>query len=83
MPDDWLALGNVWEIARPDFKRRVHYYGVKRGWPPGLCTTRQACRDPPPTPLPPVGKVIGDHGRRRWVDTVTLVAVPYDVPIPG
>lgn len=25
----------------------------------------------------------GDHGRRRWIETQDVLAVPYDIPIPG
>ncbi len=26
-PDDWLKLGSPWEIERPEFELRVHFYG--------------------------------------------------------
>ncbi len=29
-PDDWLKLGDPWEIERPEFELRVHFYGNVR-----------------------------------------------------
>ncbi len=29
------------------------------------------------------GRVIDDNGRRKWIDTQTVLAMPYDSPIPG
>ena len=28
LPDDWLAYGNPWEIARPEYTLPVQYYGA-------------------------------------------------------
>jgi len=58
--DDWLRLGNPWEIARPEDTLRVQYYGRVENYT--------------------------DHrGRKasRWVDTHDVLAVPYDMPVPG
>jgi starch phosphorylase len=59
-PDHWLRDGNPWELERPEYTRRIHYYGrtehfhdEKGEW------------------------------RVRWVDTHDVLAVPYDIPIPG
>ena len=27
IPDDWLAFGNPWEVARPEYVIPVHFYG--------------------------------------------------------
>ena len=59
-PDQWLAYGNPWEIARPE-----RSYTVRFG-----------------------GRVIhytGPSGRpvHEWIDTQDIVAVPYDLPVPG
>ncbi|HEY3498141.1 MAG TPA: glycogen/starch/alpha-glucan phosphorylase [Polyangiaceae bacterium] len=59
-PDQWLANGNPWEIARPE-----RCYTVRFG-----------------------GRVIqytGATGRtvHEWIDTQDIVAVPYDLPVPG
>lgn len=29
-PDEWLKLGNPWELARPEYAVRVHFYGQTR-----------------------------------------------------
>ena len=59
-PDDWLRLGNPWQIARPEHTLRVQFYGR-------------------------VEHYTDDRGRHRcrWVDTHDILALPYDVPVPG
>jgi starch phosphorylase len=59
-PDDWLRLGNPWEIARPEDTLRVQLYGR---------TEHYIDED-------------GNH-RRRWIDTHDILALPYDMPVPG
>ena len=54
-PDDWLALGNEWEVARPETMRKVQFYGR-------------------------VDYSLEGH---KWIDTETVLAMPYDYPIPG
>jgi glycogen phosphorylase len=59
-PDDWLRLGNTWEVARPEHTIRVQFYGRVEAY------------------------VDESRGRRyRWVDTQDVVALPYDMPVPG
>jgi len=59
-PDDWLRLGNPWQIPRPEHTIRVRFYGRVEGY-------------------------TDEHGRsrRRWVDTHDVLALPYDMPVPG
>ncbi|MFH1418510.1 MAG: glycogen/starch/alpha-glucan phosphorylase [Planctomycetota bacterium] len=59
-PDDWLRLGNPWEIARPEHTLRVQFYGRSEGY-------------------------TDEHGRHRyrWGDTHDVLAMPYDMPVPG
>ena len=59
-PDDWLRLGNPWEVARPEDTFRVQFYGRSEHY-----VDEQ-----------------GNH-RRRWVDTHDILALPYDIPVPG
>jgi starch phosphorylase len=59
-PDDWLRLGNPWEVARPEDTFRVQFYGRSEHY-----VDEQ-----------------GNH-RRRWVDTHDILALPYDMPVPG
>jgi starch phosphorylase len=58
--DDWLRLGNPWEIARPEHTFRVQFYGRVESY-----VDEQG------------------HERYRWVDTHDLLALPYDMPVPG
>ncbi|KAK4490734.1 hypothetical protein RD792_001437 [Penstemon davidsonii] len=54
--ENWLEIGNPWEIVRNDIS-----YPVKFG-----------------------GKVVmGSDGKSRWIGGEDIVAVAYDVPIPG
>ncbi len=59
-PDHWMRDGNPWELERPEYTQRIHFYGRTEFYK--------------------------DHNGRdavRWVDTHDVLAVPYDVPIPG
>jgi starch phosphorylase len=58
--DDWLRLGNPWEIARPEHTFRVQFYGRVESY-----TDERGL------------------GRYRWVDTHDVLALPYDLPVPG
>jgi starch phosphorylase len=59
-PDHWLRNGNPWELERPEYTLRVHFYGR---------TAAYRERD---------GSL-----RMGWEDTHDVLAVPYDVPVPG
>lgn len=59
-PDDWLRLGNPWEIPRPEHTLRVRFYGRVEHYRDGR-----------------------GRDRARWVDTHDIMAMPYDVPVPG
>ncbi len=59
-PDDWLRLGNPWEIARPEDTFRVQFYGRSEHYIDG-----------------------GGNHRHRWTDTYDILALPYDMPVPG
>jgi starch phosphorylase len=59
-PDHWLRDGNPWELERPEFSLRVHYFGHTEYYHDSDARLRA-----------------------RWVDTHDVLAVPYDVPIPG
>ena len=60
VPDNWLRLGNPWEVARPERQFHVHFGG----------------------------RVIQYTGRsgeivHEWLDTEEVLAMAYDVPVPG
>jgi starch phosphorylase len=59
-PDDWLRLGNPWEIERPEFEIRVQFYGHVRSY---------RSKD---------GRTV-----YKWEDSQDVLAIPYDIPIPG
>jgi len=59
-PEQWLTNGNPWEIKRPEYQYKIHFYGR-------------------------VENHAGEAGKwhRHWVDTDDVIAVAYDIPIPG
>ncbi|UCD16146.1 MAG: glycogen/starch/alpha-glucan phosphorylase [Candidatus Omnitrophota bacterium] len=59
-PDEWLKLGNPWEIVRPEYSVTVKFYGK-------------------------VDMLKDSSGRLRpdWKNTEDVLAMPYDVPVPG
>ncbi|KAH6771196.1 Glycosyl transferase [Perilla frutescens var. hirtella] len=54
--EDWLEMGNPWEIVRNDISYPVKFYGEV---------------------------IEGSEGKKEWVGGEDIVAVAYDVPIPG
>ncbi|NJN76770.1 MAG: glycogen/starch/alpha-glucan phosphorylase [Synechococcaceae cyanobacterium RL_1_2] len=60
IPDKWLRLGNVWEIARPEEAIEVKFGGHTETYHDGH-----------------------RHDRVSWVPSSTVIAVPYDTPVPG
>ncbi|XP_051119502.1 alpha-1,4 glucan phosphorylase L-1 isozyme, chloroplastic/amyloplastic [Andrographis paniculata] len=54
--ENWLDIGNPWEIVRNDVSYPVKFYGKV---------------------------VVGSDGKSRWIGGEDIVAVAYDVPIPG
>lgn len=56
LPDEWMRNGNPWELPRPEYTVKVHFYGR---------LDKKAQFASP------------------WVDAESVLAVPYDIPIPG
>lgn len=54
--ENWLEMGNPWEIARNDISYPVKFYGEV---------------------------IQGSDGKKEWVGGEDIIAVAYDVPIPG
>ncbi|GFQ01442.1 alpha-1 4 glucan phosphorylase l-1 isozyme chloroplastic/amyloplastic [Phtheirospermum japonicum] len=54
--ENWLEIGNPWEIVRNDVSYTVKFYGKV---------------------------VMSSDGKSRWIGGEDIVAVAYDVPIPG
>ncbi len=59
-PEEWLRMGNPWEIPRPEYTQHVHFYGETEFY-----------RDS------------DGQQRVRWVNTTSVLGVPYDTPIAG
>jgi starch phosphorylase len=59
-PDNWLKLGNPWEIERPEYEMRIKFYGK-------LVSYKDS------------------NGKRKykWENTKDVLALPFDIPIPG
>lgn len=60
IPDQWLRMGNVWELPRRDEAVTIKLGGYTEGY-----------HDPK-----------GNY-RVSWIPDRTVVAVPYDTPVPG
>lgn len=60
IPDNWLQLGNPWEIARPEAKVEIKLGGHTEPY-------------------------TDDKGHYRvcWIPGRTVIAIPYDTPVPG
>ncbi len=60
IPDNWLKLGNPWEIARPEAKVEIKLGGYTEPY-------------------------TDDRGHYRvcWIPGRTVIAIPYDTPVPG
>uniref|UniRef100_A0A2P2K4Q4 Alpha-1,4 glucan phosphorylase n=1 Tax=Rhizophora mucronata TaxID=61149 RepID=A0A2P2K4Q4_RHIMU len=56
LAEDWLELGNPWEIVRNDVSYPVKFYGKVAS---------------------------GSDGKKHWFGGEDIMAVAYDVPIPG
>ncbi|GER31844.1 phosphorylase [Striga asiatica] len=54
--ENWLEMGNPWEIVRNDISYPVKFYGEV---------------------------VEGPDGKKEWIGGEDIIAVAYDVPIPG
>ncbi|GFY98414.1 glycosyl transferase, family 35 [Actinidia rufa] len=54
--ENWLEMGNPWEIVRNDVSYPVKFYGEV---------------------------ILGLDGKKEWVGGDDIIAVAYDVPIPG
>ena len=74
-PDPWLRDGHPWELERPEFTQRVHFGGrVERYHDEGATGEKDRSED---------GRREHRRLHARWVDTEDVLAVPYDVPVPG
>ena len=58
--DNWLRIGNPWEIPRPRSLFPVRFYGHVE-----------------------TSKTSQGETRDQWVDTQDVMAMAYDIPIPG
>jgi starch phosphorylase len=59
-PEEWLRMGNPWEIPRPEYTQHVHFYGGTEFYTDS-----------------------DGQQRVRWVNTSSVLGVPYDTPIAG
>lgn len=72
-PDNWLRYGNIWEFQRAELTYTVKFYG----------RVVEFC---PVESEPGNGKKATKASKNlecHWVDTETVLATAYDVPIPG
>jgi starch phosphorylase len=88
VPDTWLQNGNPWEIMRPEYAVPVKMYG--KVWFPLLLFRESIISVRLPLGI---RTVLAHHccvwqtrlvnGGWEWYDTATVIAMPYDTPIPG
>ena len=77
-PDNWLRYGNIWEFQRPEHTYIVKFFGRVIELP----AKGQEH-------VAPVGgskaseTEASKNAEHRWVDCESVVAMAYDVPIPG
>jgi len=80
-PDNWLRYGNVWEFQRPESTYIVKFFGHVVEFP--------ATKDLEHPTLGGDGKVpmmelpVTRGTEHHWVDAESVVAMAYDVPVPG
>jgi glycogen phosphorylase len=72
-PDNWLRYGNVWEFQRPELTYTVKFYGRVVEFCPVEAEAANGKK------RSGASKNLECH----WVDTETVLATAYDVPIPG
>jgi starch phosphorylase len=72
-PDNWLRYGNIWEFQRPELTYTVKFYG----------RVVEFCPVPPEGSNGKKGKNACRQVECHWVDTETVLATAFDVPIPG
>ncbi len=66
-PDNWLRYGNVWEFQRPEATYIIKFYGHVVKHPASFDAVDGTIQ-------PAV---------QHWVDSEHVVAMAYDVPVPG
>lgn len=80
-PDNWLRYGNVWEFQRPESTYIVKFFGHVVEFP--------ATRGLEHPTLGGDGKVpmmqlpASTDTEHHWLDAESVVAMAYDVPVPG
>ena len=80
-PDNWLRYGNIWEFQRPEHIYIIKFFGRVVEFP-----SSQKLEYPTmggDGKLPMVDFPLSRENEHHWVDCETVVAMAYDVPIPG
>ncbi len=80
-PDNWLRYRNAWEFQRPELTYVVKFFGHVVEFPVAKSAEQSTLEgdDKASAAALPVIWDIEHH----WVGTETVIAMAYDVPIPG
>lgn len=80
-PDNWLRYRNIWEFQRPELTYIVKFFGHVVEFPVAKSAEPPMLEDADKAPVAelPVTWDIEHH----WVGAETVIAMAYDVPIPG
>jgi starch phosphorylase len=80
-PDNWLRYGNIWEFQRPERTYNVKFFGHVVEFPVTKTPMRPTLGGDSKVPV--VESATAKDIEHHWVDAETVVAMAYDVPIPG
>ncbi|HYG13424.1 MAG TPA: glycogen/starch/alpha-glucan phosphorylase, partial [Methylophilaceae bacterium] len=80
-PDNWLRYGNIWEFQRPEHIYVIKFFGRVVEFPAGQKLEYSTLGGD--GKLPMVDFPLTKENEHHWVDCETVVAMAYDVPIPG
>ncbi|HYG31602.1 MAG TPA: glycogen/starch/alpha-glucan family phosphorylase, partial [Methylophilaceae bacterium] len=80
-PDNWLRYGNIWEFQRPEHIYIIKFFGRVVEFPASQKLEYSTMGGD--GKLPMVDFPLTKENEHHWVDCETVVAMAYDVPIPG
>jgi starch phosphorylase len=80
-PDNWLRYGNLWEFQRPEHIYIIKFFGRVVKFPASQKIEHLTLGGD--GNLPMVDFPQSKEEEHHWVDCETVVAMAYDVPIPG
>ncbi|MEO8418852.1 MAG: glycogen/starch/alpha-glucan phosphorylase [Methylophilaceae bacterium] len=80
-PDNWLRYRNVWEFQRPELTYVVKFFGHVVEFPVARSAEQPKLEDD--DKVPAAALPVTWETEHHWVGTEAVIAMAYDVPIPG